>query len=104
MKIKLAILISLLSVNLLMGADEGKSVYYKKCVSCHGSNGEKKALGVSKALNTLDKEEITNALVGYTKGTYGGKYKKLKTGMARTLSEDDISAVTVYIQTLKAQQ
>jgi cytochrome c553 len=76
----------------------------KKCVTCHGANGEKKALGISRELNTLNQEEIETALNGYKNGTYGGKYKKLKAGMARSLSEEDIRLLSIYIQTLKPQQ
>ncbi len=103
MKINLAILITLLSTSLLMASADGKEVYYKKCVSCHGVNGDKKAIGVSKEINTLTPEEIQSALNGYKNGTYGGKYKKLKSGMARSLSEEDIRLLSIYIQTLKPQ-
>lgn len=104
MKINLAILITLLSTNLLMGSADGKEVYYKKCVSCHGVNGEKNAIGTSRPINTLSQEEVRNALNGYKNGTYGGKYKILKKGMARSLSEEDIEVLSVYIQTLKPPQ
>lgn len=104
MNIKLAILMSLLSASLLLGSDQGKEVYYQKCVSCHGVNGEKEAIGTSRPINTLTQEEVRSALTGYVDGTYGGKYKHLKKGMARTLSKEDIDAVSVYIQTLKPQQ
>jgi len=103
MNIKLAILLSLLSASLLIGADHGKEVYYKKCVSCHGVHGEKEAIGTSKPINTLTEEEVRRALTGYVDGSYGGKYKHLKRGMARTLSKEDIDALSVYIQTLKPQ-
>jgi len=104
MNIKLAILKSLVSASLLVGADQGKEVYYQKCVSCHGVNGEKEAIGTSRAINTLSQEEVKNALTGYANDTYGGKFKNLKRGMARTLSKEDIDALSVYIQTLKPQK
>lgn len=105
MKIKLAILLTgLVSSSLLMGAEDVKTVYMKKCVTCHGVNGEKKALGLARELNTLNKEDIDTALNGYKSGTHGGKYKKLKTGLVNTLSDDDILALTAYIQTLKSQE
>lgn len=104
MKIKLAILLmSLVSSSLLMGAEDVKNIYMKKCVTCHGVNGEKQALGISRELNTLNTEEIETALNGYKSGTHGGKYKKLKTGLVNSLSHEDILALTAYIQTLKPQ-
>lgn len=105
MKIKLAILLTgLLSSSLLMGAEDVKTLYMKKCVTCHGVNGEKKALGIARELNTLNKKEIEAALNGYKNGTHGGKYKKLKTGLVNTLSDEDILALTAYILTLKTQK
>ena len=105
MKIKLAILlISLVSSSLLVGAEDAKAIYTKKCVTCHGINGEKKALGIARELNTLCKEEIETALNGYKSGTLGGKYKKLKTGLVNSLSDKDILALSAYIQTLKSQE
>ena len=94
----------LITNNLLMGAEGAKTVYTKKCVTCHGINGEKKALGIARELNTLSKNEIETALKGYKNGTLGGKYKKLKKGLVNTLSEDDILALSAYIQTLKLQE
>ena len=104
MRIKLAILISLFSASLLIGADQGKEVYYQKCITCHGVNGEKKAIGISKEINTLTAKEVQSALNGYKNDTYGGKYKNLKRSMSRTLSNDDINALSVYIQTLKPKK
>lgn len=105
MKMNLVILlISLAGSSMLMGAEDVKSVYTKKCVTCHGINGEKKALGIARELNSLSKDEIETALKGYKNGTLGGKYKKLKKGLVNTLSEDDILALSAYIQTLKSQE
>lgn len=104
MKIKLVILlISLTAAALAMGEGNGKATYYKKCVSCHGVDAQKRALNISKPLNTFSKEEITKALVGYQEGNYGGKMKKLKQGLANSLSEEDIEDISAYIQTLKPQ-
>jgi len=105
MKNKLVILlISLTAASLAMGESNGKDTYYKKCVSCHGVDAQKRALNISKPLNTFSKEEITKALVGYKEGTYGGKMKKFKQGMAGSLSQEDIEDISSYIQTLRPQQ
>ena len=103
MKVNFLILISLAATSLLMSDTDAKALYDKKCASCHGVNAEKKALGTSKVLNTLDKQEIVNALVGYKDGTYSGKYKSLKRGIAKKLSEEDINTVAAYAQTLRPQ-
>jgi len=98
------LLMSLIGGSLLIAGEDVKTVYTKKCVTCHGVNGEKKALGIARELNTLSQEEIETALNGYKSGTLGGKYKKLKKGLVNTLSDDDILALTAYIQTLKPQE
>jgi len=103
MKINLVILISLATTSLLMGAPDAKVLYDKKCASCHGANAHKKALGTSKILNTLDKQEIINAFVGYKNDTYRGRFKGLKRGLAKKLSEEDINTVATYVQTLRPQ-
>ena len=104
MKIMLAILMTLTSTTFLMGTEEIKTVYTKKCVTCHGINGEKKALGIARELNTLSKQDIETALNGYKDGTLGGKFKKLKKGLINTLSDEEILALSNYIQTLKPQE
>jgi len=101
MRISLAIFLSLASVNLLIGSVDGKEIYNKKCASCHGKNADKKAMGTSKKINLLTPELITDALNSYQDGSYRGKYKGMKKSMARKLNQEDINAVTSYIQTLK---
>ncbi len=104
MKIMVAVLMTLMGAVLLMGAEDAKSLYTKKCVTCHGINGEKKALGIARELQTLSKEDIETALNGYKDGTLGGKFKKLKKGLINTLSDEEILALSNYIQTLKPQE
>ena len=67
---------------------------YAKCVGCHGANGEKAALGKSKAIKDMTKAEIVTALKGYKDGTYGGAQKGLMTGQAKLLSDSDIELIS----------
>lgn len=48
---------------------------YAKCVACHGANGEKVALGKSKIIKDMTKEDFVASLKGYQDGTYGGAQK-----------------------------
>jgi len=66
---------------------------YKKCVACHGANGEKVALGKSKIIKDMTKAEIESSLLGYQNGTYGGAMKALMAGQVKTLSGADIKAI-----------
>ncbi|MDF1874307.1 cytochrome C, partial [Sulfurimonas sp. SAG-AH-194-I05] len=63
---------------------------YKKCSSCHGQNGERKALGKSKVINTMSYTELVDSLKGYKNGTYGGPMKGLMKGQVARLSDADI--------------
>jgi len=70
---------------------------YKKCAGCHGTNGEKAALGKSKIIKDMPKAEIVAAMKGYKDGSYGGPMKGLMKGQAAPLSDADIEAVANFI-------
>ncbi len=70
---------------------------YSKCVACHGANGEKVALGKSKVIKDMTKQEIIDALVGYKNGTYGGAMKGLMVAQSKPLSQADIEAIAAKI-------
>lgn len=103
MKTKLVFVLIFAAVTHLAAQGDGKTLYKKKCASCHGINAKKRALNTSKVINTLKKEEITKALFGYKNGSYGGKIKGLKQGLLKSLNEDDIDAISTYILTLKPE-
>lgn len=103
MKITLTFLISLAATSLLMGQVDGKALYIKKCATCHGLNGEKKAFNTSKIINTLNEKEIADTLFTYKDGSYKGKFKALKKNLMSQLYEEHISSVSAYIQTLKVE-
>lgn len=70
---------------------------YVKCVACHGANGEKVALGKSKIMNQLSKQEIKDALMGYQKGTYGGAMKGVMIPQVKNLSAENIDEIANFI-------
>lgn len=88
----------IISIGLLVGlvstislADAATA--YKKCVACHGANGEKVALGKSKIIKDMAKADIESALLGYQNGTYGGAMKGLMVGQVKMLSTADIKDI-----------
>ena len=87
--ISIGLLVGLLST---LSLADGAAVY-KKCVACHGANGEKVALGKSKIIKDMTKAEIESSLLGYQTGTYGGPMKGLMAGQVKTLSGADIKAI-----------
>lgn len=70
---------------------------YAKCVACHGANGEKVALGKSKIIKDMTKQEIVDSLKGYKDGSYGGPMKALMKGQVTSLSDADIQAIAEKI-------
>ncbi len=68
------------------------------CLGCHGQQFEKKALGASKVVKDMSKEDIVKALEGYKNGTYGGAMKSVMAGQVKTLSSDDIKAMADAIK------
>ena len=67
------------------------------CVGCHGANFEKAALGKSKIVKDMTKENIVAALKGYKDGSYGGAMKGVMKGQVAALSDADIDAIATQI-------
>lgn len=82
------------SALLLSAADV--SALAKKCATCHGAQGEKKALNKSKIMKDLSKEEFISSLKGYQNGTYGGTMKNLMLPQVKDLSEEQIQALADF--------
>lgn len=90
----------ILGITAILGAADGAALY-KKCAACHGANGEKAALGKSKIIKDMSKEELVTALNGYKDGSYGGAMKALMKGQIASFNGDDVNAVADYIVTKK---
>lgn len=93
-------IIGLTLISTMMLAADGAALY-SKCAGCHGTTGEKMALGKSKVINTMTKETLITALSGYQSGTYGGPMKGLMKGQVANLSDADIEALALHISTNK---
>ena len=68
----------------------------KACAGCHGKDFEKKAMGVSKIVKDMKKDEIVASLKGYKEGK-GGKMKAIMVGQVAKLSDADIEEIAVMI-------
>jgi len=71
------------------------------CVACHGDNFEKKAIGVSKVVKDMTKEEIVKALKGYKNGTYGKSLSMLMKGQIEQYSDAELEE---FANDIKKQQ
>ncbi len=93
-------LLLLLGITSILAAADGAALY-KKCASCHGNTGEKRALNKSKVINEMSKEELVAALKGYKDGTYGGPMKALMKGQVASYDDAQIEAVSEFIAAKK---
>lgn len=82
-----------------VSTDAGQKLY-QRCAGCHGTYGEKKALGKSAVINTLSKELLVTALKGYQDGTYGAEMKALMKGQVMRYSSVEIEQLAEYIASL----
>ncbi len=73
---------------------------FKTCASCHGTKGEKEALGKSQVIAGWDKDRVIKALNGYKDGSYGGVMKGIMKTHVDTKTPEEISALAEYISKL----
>ena len=66
-----------------------------RCVSCHGVDFEKSALGVSKVVKNMSEAEIKTALNGYKKGL-GGNAKEIMIKEVNVGVDTDAMAADIY--------
>jgi len=79
----------------------GEILYDRHCASCHGTYGEKFALGKSQQLNTMSKFLLIDALSDYKSGLrdiYG--LGRLMKGQVNFLSDAELQDIASYIITL----
>lgn len=94
------LIITLIALSSMAMASDGAALY-KKCVACHGANGEKPALGKSLVINKMTKDDLVSALNGYKDGSYGKSMKALMKGQVAKLESSDIDALAEYIASMK---
>ena len=90
-----------LATGCMMSAD-GAAIY-KKCIACHGVNGEKVAPGSkgNVTIGGMDKAELVTQLKGYVAGTAdNGGAKAIMYAQVKGFTEADIEAVADYISKL----
>jgi len=90
--------IKVIALGSLLAASSLYAVSTAACAGCHGQHFEKKAMGVSKVVKDMSKEEIIAALKGYKDGTYGGPMKEIMKSQVANLSDEDIKAIADLIK------
>jgi len=76
-------------------------VNLKVCSGCHGKTFEKSAMGLSKIVKDMNATAISEALIGYKTGTYGGAMKGLMKGQVRKYTIEDLNNTGSKIKNLK---
>lgn len=86
-------------------AADGATIF-KRCAVCHGQKAEKSYLNKVPILTTVDEAQRVSLMKQYKAGSInGGKGKfglgAIMRGQMASLSEEDMTAVSKYISTLK---
>lgn len=95
------IMLPLLSATLLMGAS-GESIFQKKCASCHGKMGEKKALGHSHVIKGMKTDKFVSYLNAFASGEKKAMpiAKIVKKQFVARYNAEEIQAVAEYVNKL----
>jgi cytochrome c553 len=80
-------------------ANPGKAKFSATCASCHGVNGE--GMGTFPKVAGLDAAAAAAKLNDYRAGKQMGQQTAVMAGVAKGLSDGDISMLSEYIATLK---
>jgi len=80
--------------------DAGKKLY-TKCISCHGTNAEKKALNKSIIIKGWTKGTLIESMNGYKDGTYGGPMKTVMKQQIEKYTTEEIESLAGYISSIK---
>ncbi|MCH9813400.1 MAG: hypothetical protein K0U47_05585 [Epsilonproteobacteria bacterium] len=83
---------------------QGEVIFKDKCEGCHGSYGEKKALGKSVIAN-MQEHELIEAMRGYKSGTRNNyNMGALMKGQVGNLSDEELTSLGVYIYDLNKER
>lgn len=70
-------------------------VHLSDCKVCHGVNFELKALGKSKIVKDMTKQDVSNALIGYKNGTYGSHMRGIMIGKVHRYNESELKSTGI---------
>lgn len=100
MKYAFACLVACLCFAASALAEGPADLYAKSCKGCHGADGAKVAMGMTRPLNALSLDEVKAALAGYKAGTYGGEKKAMMERVVKPLSDADLEALATHVDSL----
>lgn len=94
---------SLLVIGFIPVLSSANTIYVQKCASCHGMNGDLKAMGTSKAIKEMPVNEIEKAMIEYASGERKALsfVKSIKENFMKTYTQEELHEVATYIHDLK---
>jgi cytochrome c len=95
--VMLPLLTCVLFVSVAMASGDAAALYAKSCQGCHGADGSKVAMGMTRPLSALTLEEAKAALIGYKTGTYGGEKKAMMERVVKPLSDTDVDSLAAHV-------
>ena len=78
---------------------------FERCSTCHGKSGERHSLNLTKPIAGMKVKDVVKILKAYkagTRNTYG--FGTMMKGQTARLSDDDITEVATYIESLNPVQ
>jgi len=95
------IMLPVLSASMLMAAS-GESIFQKKCASCHGKMGEKKALGQSNVIKGMPTDKFMTLTKAFATGNQKAMpiAKIVKKQFIDRYNDEDIRVVAEYVNKL----
>lgn len=96
------IVLTLCTVSFL-AASPAKTLYTQKCASCHGINGDMKAMGSAQAIKGMAVSEIEKAILDYASGERKSLafVKSVKENFVKSSSKEELHELATYIHELK---
>ena len=71
----------------------------RQCLACHGQDWSRPALGKSKIVSNMSRQNILRALKGYKQGTYGGPLRAIMKGQVARYSDAELEMIANTIST-----
>ncbi len=94
-------MLPVLSASFVMAAS-GEAIYQKQCASCHGTQGEKKALGHSNVIKGMETEKFVTLVKAFASGEKKAMpiAKIVKKQFVDKYDEATIQEVAAYVNKL----
>ncbi len=93
------VLLGLCFAGTAIAAGAGAELYDKSCKGCHGADGTKVGMGMTKPLKGMPAADSTKALAGYKAGTFGGEKKAMMERICKGLTDEQIKDLAAHIAT-----